>query len=200
MKLHMEVGLGLHHIVLNGDPALLPQRGTALIPQIFGDVCCGQMAGWIKIPLGREVRLGPSHIMLDGDPAPPPQRGTAPVFGPCLLWQNGWMDQDATWQGDRPRPRPHCVRWRPSSPSPKGAHPQFLAHVCCGQTGGWIKVPLGREVGLGPGHIVLDGDPPPSSKGAQPPIFGTCLLRPNGRPSQLLLSTCQMCGHWVVSL
>jgi len=23
---------------------------------------------------------------------------------------------------------------------------------------GWIKMPLGKEVGLGPGHIVLDGD------------------------------------------
>jgi len=27
---------------------------------------------------------------------------------------------------------------------------------------GWIKMPLGREVGLGPRDIVLDGDPPPS--------------------------------------
>ena len=27
-------------------------------------------------------------------------------------------------------------------------------------------------------------------KGAEPPIFGPCLLCPNGRPSQLLLSTC----------
>ena len=38
---------------------------------------------------------------------------------------------------------------------PKGAHPQFSAHVCCGQTSGWIKMPLGTEkgVGLGPGDI-----------------------------------------------
>jgi len=28
---------------------------------------------------------------------------------------------------------------------------------------GWIKVPLGTEVRLGPGSIVLDGDPAPSS-------------------------------------
>jgi len=34
----------------------------------------------------------------------------APFFGPCLLWANGWMDQDATWYGGRPRPRPHCVK------------------------------------------------------------------------------------------
>jgi len=50
---------------------------------------------------------------------------------------------------------------------------------------------LGREVGLGPGEIVLDGepDPPPQS---DTPIFGPCLLWPNGRPSQLLLSTCNI--------
>jgi len=30
---------------------------------------------------------------------------------------------------------------------------------------------LGMEVGLGPGHIVLDGDLAPSPKGAQPPQF-----------------------------
>jgi len=34
-----------------------------------------------------------------------------------------------------------------------------LAHVYYGQTAGWIKMALGMEVGLGPGHIVLDGDP-----------------------------------------
>ena len=33
--------------------------------------------------------------------------------------------------------------------------------VHCGQTVGWIKMPLGTEVSLGPGHIVLDGDPAP---------------------------------------
>jgi len=36
---------------------------------------------------------------------------------------------------------------------------------------------------------LLDGDPA-SSKRAQALIFGPCLLWPNGRPSQLLLSTC----------
>jgi len=47
-----------------------------------------------------------------------------------VLWSNGWMDQDATLYGDRPWPRPHCVRWGPSSPAPKGAqHPQFSAHI-----------------------------------------------------------------------
>jgi len=36
------------------------------------------------------------------------------------LWPNGWMDQDETWHAGRPRPRPHCIRWGPSSPHGKG--------------------------------------------------------------------------------
>jgi len=32
-------------------------------------------------------------------------------------------------------------------------------------------MPLGTKVGLGPGHIVLDGDLAPSSKGPQTPNF-----------------------------
>ena len=54
-----------------------------------------------------------------------------PVFGPLLLWPNGWMDEDATSYGSRPRPRPHCVRRGPV----KGAQLApflFSAHVCCG--------------------------------------------------------------------
>jgi len=51
--------------------------------------------------------------------------------------------------------------------------------VYCGQTVGWIKMKLGMQVGLGPGHIVLDGTQLPSPKGAQPPIFGLYLLRSN---------------------
>ena len=30
---------------------------------------------------------------------------------------------------------------------------------------GWMKMPLGTEVGVGPGHIVLDGDPAPPKRG-----------------------------------
>ena len=62
-----------------------------------------------------------------------------------------------------------------------GAAPQFSAHVYCGHTAAWIKMQLCTVVRLGPDDIVLDGDPgPPSPKGRSPPIFGPCLLRPNG--------------------
>jgi len=46
-----------------------------------------------------------------------------PLFDVGVLWPNGWTDQDETWYAGRPRPWPHCVRWGPSSPSPKGARP-----------------------------------------------------------------------------
>jgi len=92
---------------------------------------------------------------------------SCPVCNVCALWPNGWTDQDEKWHAGRPRPWPHCVRWGPSSPSAKGGQsPQFLAHICCSQMAAGIKMPLGTEVGLGPGDSVLDGDPaPPHQKG-----------------------------------
>ena len=53
-------------------------------------------------------------------------------------------------------------------------------------------MPLGTEVGLGPGDIVLDGDPTlPTERGtaAPPHTFGPTLLW-QGRSSEQLLSSC----------
>ena len=61
-------------------------------------------------------------------------------------------------------------------PPKKRGHPQFSAHVRCGQTAGLIKILFGMKVGLGPGDFVLDRGPVPPKKGTQPPIFGPCLL------------------------
>ena len=36
----------------------------------------------------------------------------------------------------------------------------------------WMKTPLGTEVDLGPGHIVLDGVQAPAKGAQQPPLFG----------------------------
>jgi len=49
--------------------------------------------------------------------------------------------------------------------------PQKGAHVYCGQTAAWIKMPFGTEVGLGPRNIVLDGDPAPLPKRCGAPQF-----------------------------
>jgi len=66
----------------------------------------------------------------------------------------------------------------PASPFPKVHTPRFSAHVYSGQTAGWIKVPLGTEVGLGPGRTALDGDlaPPPKRDTA-----------PNSRPMSVVI-------------
>ena len=88
----------------------------------------GQTAGCIRIPLGTEVGLGLGDNVLDGHPAHPIKRGTAArplLFGPCLLWPNGLMDEDSIWYGGRPRPRRHCVRWGPSSHRKRGTAPNF---------------------------------------------------------------------------
>ena len=75
-----------------------------------------------------------------------------PIFGPCLLWPNGWMDEDVAWCGSRPRPRSHCTRRGPSSRERGTAAPAlFSAHVYCG----------------------------------------------HGRPSQLLLSSCNVLFVWL---
>ena len=95
------------------------------------------------------------------------------------------MDQDTTWHGSRPQPRPQCIGWGRSSPQ-KGtaAPPKFSAHVCCGQTAGWIKMALDREVDLGPGDIVLDGNQaPPKGNSPPPAMFGLCLLWPDSSRS-----------------
>ena len=62
------------------------------------------------------------------------------------------------------------VTWEPSSPPVKKGHssPPFSAYVFCGQTAGWIKIPLGMEIGIGPGHVVLDGDPHLAQRGTAP--------------------------------
>ena len=72
-----------------------------------------------------------------------------------VLWQNGWMDQDETWHGRRPRPRRHCVRWRPSSPQKGHSSSLFSVHVNCGQTVAisataehllWLSYEIGKAI------------------------------------------------------
>jgi len=63
-------------------------------------------------PRPRCVRWGASSSRKGAQP---------PIFVPCVLWLNSWMDHDAAWYGGKPRPRPHCVRWGPSSPPWNGA-------------------------------------------------------------------------------
>jgi len=80
----------------------------------------------------------------------------------------GLSPRDFVLDGD-PAPLPK------KEAEPGGGAPQFLAHVCCGQTAAiavCIKMELGMDVSLGPVRIGVDGDtaPLPQKRGrALPP-------------------------------
>ena len=126
------------------------------------NLACRQSRPWPRC-----VRWGPS-------PAPPKGQ-SRPNFRPMsvvakrldglrchLVWRQASAQATLCWMGTQ----------LPLSPK-REQSPQFSAHVYCGQTAGWIKMPLGiTEVSIGPGHIVLDGHPAaPPKKGAQPSKF-----------------------------
>jgi len=126
------------------------------------------------MPLRTEVDLSPGNFVLDGefgDQAPFPKKAEPffPIFGPCLLWPNGWMDQDGTWHGGGSWSGPHCVRWYPAPLPKKGAEPPIFDPRLLWPNGCMDQDALGREVGLDLRDIVLDGDPAlPSLKGHSP--------------------------------
>jgi len=80
-------------IVLDGTQLALPQKEGGA-PQFSAHFCCGQMAGRIKMPLGREIGLIPSDIVLDRDPAAPlPKRGRSPEFSAHVYCVHGRPSQ-----------------------------------------------------------------------------------------------------------
>jgi len=174
MKLGLQVGLGIGHIVLDGDPGPLPQRGTA--PQFSVHICCGQMAGWIKMPLGRTVSLDPSDIVLDGDPAPPPQNGgQSPQFSAHV-----YCGQTAAWIKMPPGmdvghgPGHIVLDGGPAPPPQKGGRaPNFrpmsiVAKRCMDQDATWYD---GRPR---PGQHCVRCGPSSTNQGAQSsPVMGT---------------------------
>jgi len=96
-------------------------------------VYCGQTVGWIKMPLGMEVGLFPCDIVLDGAQLPP-RKGAqqSSHFSAHVYCGQTAGYQDATWYGDRRRPKSHCVRWGPTTPPQKGAqHPPLLRFMDC---------------------------------------------------------------------
>jgi len=81
--------------------------------------------------IGKRVDVGPGEIVLDEDPSRP-KGADPPIFGPCLLWPNRWMDQDATLIGTEVDLDPgHIVLdWGPAAPGKGHNSPLlFSAHV-----------------------------------------------------------------------
>ena len=161
MKLGKQVGLSTGHIVLDRDSALILPKGHS--PQFSAHIRCGQMAAWIKMPLGMEVGLDPGDFVLYGDSSPLPKKGaespqfsvhvycgqTAGCIKMPLGMELGLSPGDFVLDGWGPRPLS-----------------KFSAHVYCGQMAGWIKIALGMEVSL------------PPQKGAEP--------LPNFRPMSIV--------------
>jgi len=154
--------------VFDWDPVPPPVKGHSPVPPNFRPM---SVVAKRLDDLSAEVGLDSGEFVFDGDPPPPRKKAQPPhIFGLCLLWPNGWMDQDATLYGGKPCPG-DVVLDGIGAPPLKGHSPQFSVYVYCGQAATWMKTSLFTEVDLGPCHVVLDGDPAPSRKGhCSPPL------------------------------
>jgi len=145
------------------------------------------------MPLGNGCRPQPRGLCVRWRTSSlSPTRGRTPqIFGPCLLWPNGWMDQDATWYGGRPRPTPHYVRCGPSYLQKKRhTHSHPIVGTCLLWPNGWMDEDAawyGSRPRLRP-HCTRRG--PSSRERAQHPLFSAHVSAGHGRPSQILLSSC----------
>jgi len=129
-----------------------------------------------------EVGLGPGNFVLDGDSVPRPQKGQSPlIFGACLLWPNGWMDQDATWYGGRPSPGDFVLD-RDLAPPENRAQPHPIFGSCLLCPNGWMDEDAtwyGSRPWPRPFCVRWGPSSPPLSKGH----------------SSLLFSAHVYCGH-----
>ena len=84
MALGIKVGLGPGHSVLDGNPALPPQKGDRS-PPIFGPLILSSN-GWMdQDATWYGGNLVPGDVVLDGVPALPPKRSIAASFGPISI-------------------------------------------------------------------------------------------------------------------
>jgi len=158
--LGMEVGLGPGHIVLDGDPTPSQKRGRCPVLNlrpisIVAKRLDASHATWYG------GRPQPRRLCVRWGRSPLPKKGAEPPnFRPMfvaakrldgsrchLVWRYALAQATLCKMGTQPPPQ-----------EGGGAPiPNFLAHVFCGQTAGWIKMPLGTGANLGPGDVVLDG-------------------------------------------
>jgi len=111
----------------NSPPSKEAQSPT----QFSAHVCCGQMAGLIKIPLGTKVGLTTGDIVLDGDPYPlPPKRkggAASPTFQPMYCGQmTGWIKMPLRTEVGLGSGY-NVLHWDPAPSPKKGTTPHFLA-------------------------------------------------------------------------
>ena len=98
MLLGMKVGLDPSDIVLDGTQLPFPKKGGGYPLPNFRPISIA----------ARRLDASKCHLLwmlasvqglcVRWETSPLP-RAEPPIFGPFLLWPNGWMDQDATWYG-----------------------------------------------------------------------------------------------------
>ena len=119
--------------LLDGDIAPL-KRGTA--PTFRSIDIVAKRLDKRRCHLVRRLASAHAHCIRWG-PAPPKGHSLS-IFGLCLLWPNGWMDQDATWYGGRPRLRRHCFKCGTQLSRKKGAQPPVFG-PCLLWPNGWMN-------------------------------------------------------------
>ena len=129
--------------------------------------------------------------MVTQPPSPKMGRNPLPIFGPFLLSPNGWMHQDATCYGGRPRRTRHCVRCGPTTPIKRAHPPHPIFGPCVLWPNGWMDEDA-AWYGSRPRPSPHCTRPGPSSRerGTAAPLFSAHVYCGHGRPSQLLLSSC----------
>ena len=157
-------------------------------------VYCGQTVGWIKMPLCLEVGLGSGHIVIDGDPLPPKkEHSPRPNFRPMSVVVKRLDGSRCHLVGRYASAQATlCQMGTQLSPSKMGPQQPLLFYPYLL----WPKGQMDQDAAWYGGrpqprpHCVRQGPSSSPRKGTQPPLFGPCLLRPNGRPSQQLLNSC----------
>jgi len=126
-------------------------------------------------------------------PSSLPQKGALPPnFRPMSIVARGWMDQDATWYGGRPRPRRRCVRWGPSSPK-RGRAPSIFSPYLLWPNGWMHQDTTWYEGRPQPRPLLHWGQAHPSQKGTAPnfrPMFIVAKQSPISASAESLVHLC----------
>jgi len=148
---------------LDGDPS--PKEGHNS-PPLCGQYLFWQTAGWFKMP----------HCVIWGASSPSKKGAAATIFlaRPMSIVVKRLDGSICHCPGDI------VLDGNPAFPKKGHSAPIFGPYVCCGETAGWMSVPLDTEVGLGLGDIMRWGPSPPPPKKVHSPNFRLCLLWPNG--------------------
>ena len=145
------------------------------------------------MPLDMEVGLGTGDIVLHGDSAPLPKKGdtAAPNFWPMYCGHRaGWIKMPLGTE-ECLVPGHIVLGWNPAPPRERGtAPPNFWPLSIVAKRLDGSRCQLVRRMASPRPHCVTLGPSSSTPNKGSPPIFARCLLWPNGRPSQLLLSTC----------